>query len=119
MRPVRRCDAVRDRTSPRIRSRSRRVSAAPSKISDRTDLEEVRTFANAINQAEQLGTSIARVLKAQSDRLRVRRRQKAEQEARKVPVKMVFPLVFFMMPSLFIFILGPIVLNLASYLAGS
>ncbi len=87
-------------------------------LSDRTDLDEVKTFANAINQAEQLGTSIARVLKAQSDRLRVRRRQQAEQEARKAPVKMVFPLVFCLMPSLFLIILGPIVVNLASYMAG-
>jgi tight adherence protein C len=86
-------------------------------LADRTDLEEVRTFANAIIQAEQLGTSIARVLRAQADRLRVRRRQQAEQEARRAPVKMVFPLVFCLMPSLFIFILGPIVVNLIGYLS--
>lgn len=88
-------------------------------LAERTDLEEVRTFANAIIQAEQLGTSIAMVLRAQADRLRVRRRQQAEQEARRAPVKMVFPLVFCMMPSLFIFILGPIVVNLIGYLSGS
>ena len=87
-------------------------------LSDRTDLDEVRTFANAVNQAEQLGSSIARVLKAQSERLRVRRRQRAEAEARKAPVKMVFPLVFCLMPSLFIFILGPMIVNLTSYLSG-
>ena len=86
-------------------------------LAERTDLEEVRTFANAIIQAEQLGTSIARVLRAQADRLRVRRRQQAEQEARRAPVKMVFPLVFCMMPSLFIFILGPIIVNLVGYLS--
>ena len=93
-------------------------SVALIDLSDRTDLDEVRTFANAVNQAEQLGSSIARVLKAQSDRLRVRRRQQAEQEARKAPVKMVFPLVFCLMPSLFIFILGPIIINLMSFLNG-
>ena len=87
-------------------------------LSDRTDLDEVRTFANAVNQAEQLGSSIARVLKAQSERLRVRRRQQAEAEARKAPVKMVFPLVFCLMPSLFIFILGPMIVNLTGYLSG-
>ncbi len=86
-------------------------------LAERTDLEEVRTFANAIIQAEQLGTSIAMVLRAQADRLRVRRRQQAEQEARRAPVKMVFPLVFCMMPSLFIFIIGPIVVNLIGYLS--
>ncbi len=77
-------------------------------LADRTDIDDVRGFANAVIQAEQLGTSIAQVLRAQSQRMRVRRRQRAEQEARKVPVKMVFPLVFCLMPSLFIFILGPI-----------
>lgn len=87
-------------------------------FADRTDLEEVRTFANAIIQAEQLGTSLAQILRVQSERLRVRRRQLAEQEARKAPVKMVFPLVFCLMPSLFIFILGPIVVNLIGFLSG-
>ncbi len=86
-------------------------------LAERTDLEEVRTFANSIIQAEQLGTSIAGVLRAQADRLRVRRRQRAEEEARRAPVKMVFPLVFCMMPSLFIFILGPIIVNLVGYLS--
>jgi tight adherence protein C len=86
-------------------------------LADRTDIEDVRTFVNAVIQAEQLGTSLAQVLRVQSQRLRVRRRQRAEQEARKVPVKMVFPLVFCLMPSLFIFIIGPIIVNLIGYLA--
>lgn len=86
-------------------------------LADRTDLEDVRNFVNAVIQAEQLGTSLAQVLRVQSQRLRVRRRQRAEQEARRVPVKMVFPLVFCLMPSLFIFILGPIVVNLVGYLS--
>ena len=86
-------------------------------LAERTDLEEVRTFANAIIQAEQIGSSIAMVLRAQAERLRVRRRQQAEQEARRAPVKMVFPLVFCMMPSLFIFIIGPIVVNLVGFLS--
>jgi tight adherence protein C len=86
-------------------------------LADRTQLEDVRTFANAVIQAEQLGTSLAGVLRAQSQRLRVRRRQRAEQDARRVPVKMVFPLVICLMPSLFIFILGPIVVNVANYLS--
>ncbi len=86
-------------------------------LAERTDLEEVLTFANAVIQAEQLGTSLAQVLRVQSERLRVRRRQAAEEEARKAPVKMVFPLVFCLMPSLFIFILGPIVVNLIGFLS--
>lgn len=86
-------------------------------LADRTDLEEVRTFANAVIQAEKLGTSLAQVLRVQSDRLRIIRRQQTEQEARRAPVKMVFPLVFCLMPSLFIFILGPIVVNLIGFLS--
>ncbi len=85
-------------------------------LADRTDLDDVRGFTSAVIQAEQLGTSIAQVLRVQSQRLRVRRRQRAEQEARRAPVKMVFPLVFCLMPSLFIFILGPIVVNVVNFL---
>ena len=85
-------------------------------LAERTDNEDVRSFANAVIQAEQLGTSLAQILRAQSHRQRVRRRQLAEQEARRVPVKMVFPLVLCLMPSLFIFILGPIVVNVARFL---
>lgn len=84
-------------------------------LANRVDIEDIRTFVNAVIQAEQLGTSLAQVLRVQSQRLRIRRRQRAEQEARKVAVKMVFPLVFCLMPCLFIFILGPIVINLIGY----
>ena len=88
-------------------------------LADRTDIEDVRILASAINQAEQLGTSLAQILRVQAQQLRVRRRQRAEQEAMRVPVKMVFPLVFCLMPSLFIFILGPILLNVMDYLSSS
>ena len=86
-------------------------------LAKRTDLEDVLTFANAVIQAEQLGTSLAQVLRVQSERLRVRRRQAAEEEARKAPVKMVFPLVFCLMPSLFIFILGPMIVKLIGFMS--
>ncbi len=85
-------------------------------LADRTDIDDVRSFATAVIQAEQLGTSLAQVLRVQSQRLRVRRRQRAEQEAHRAPVKMVFPLVFCLMPSLFIFILGPIIINVMDFL---
>jgi tight adherence protein C len=85
-------------------------------MANRVDIDDVRSFVTAIVQAEQLGTSIAQVLRVQSQRLRVRRRQRAEQEARRAPVKMVFPLVLCLMPSLFIFILGPIIINVVEYL---
>jgi tight adherence protein C len=86
-------------------------------FADRTDSEDVRSFANAVIQAEQLGTSLAQILRAQSHRQRVRRRQRAEQEARRVPVKMVFPLVLCLMPALFIFILGPIIVHVMRFLS--
>lgn len=80
-------------------------------MAERIDLQDVNVFVNSVIQAEQLGTSIAAVLRIQSRQLRIRRRQRAEQVARRAAPKMVFPLVFFVMPSLFIVILGPIILN--------
>jgi tight adherence protein C len=85
-------------------------------LADRTDIEDVRSFALAVIQAEQLGTSLAQVLRAQSYRIRLRRRQRAEEEAHRASVKMVFPLVLCLMPSLFIFILGPIIVELVGFL---
>lgn len=82
----------------------------------RVDVSEVTTFVNAIIQAEQLGTSLGRVLRSQSLTLRVRRRQKAEELARRAPVKMVFPLVLFIMPTFFIVTIGPIAVHLVGYL---
>lgn len=85
-------------------------------LSYRIDVPEVTTFVHAIIQAEQLGTSLGRVLRAQSLSLRVRRRQKAEELARRAPVKMVFPLVLFIMPTFFIVTIGPMFVHLTEYL---
>jgi len=74
---------------------------------DRVDIEIVRTLAAAIVQADQFGTSITRTLRVYSDGLRVRRRQQVEELAAKTSVKLVFPLVFFIFPTLFIVALGP------------
>jgi tight adherence protein C len=80
-------------------------------MAERIDLQDVHVFVNSVIQAETLGTSIAQVLRIQSRQLRTRRRQRAEQVARQAAPKMVFPLVFFVMPSLFIVVLGPVILN--------
>ncbi|MEX0787137.1 MAG: type II secretion system F family protein [Dehalococcoidia bacterium] len=88
-------------------------------LADRVDLDDMRGFANAVIQADQMGTSLAQVLRVQSQSMRVRRRQRAEEEARKAPVKMVFPLVFCLMPSLFIFILGPIIVSVIDFLSST
>jgi tight adherence protein C len=82
----------------------------------RVDVPEVTTFVNAVIQAEQLGTSLGRVLRAQSFSLRVARRQRAEETARKAPIKMVFPLVLFIMPAFFIVTVGPMVIHFVNYL---
>jgi tight adherence protein C len=89
---------------------------ALEEMAQRIDVREVETFVNAVIQAEQLGTSLGRVLRAQSATLRVRRRQRAEEIARKAPVKMVFPLVFCLMPAFFIVVLGPIFVRLVNHL---
>lgn len=78
----------------------------------RTGLPSIASLVSAIVQAEQTGMSIAQVLRGQSDHLRIVRRQRAEEAAMKAPLKMLFPLVFFIFPSLFVVILGPAVLQL-------
>jgi tight adherence protein C len=85
-------------------------------IVPRTEVTPLTNFIGAIIQAEQLGVSISKVLQVQSEQLRIERRQRAEEQAAKAPIKMLFPLVGCIFPSLFIVILGPaiilIVLNL-------
>lgn len=76
----------------------------------RVDLPEMTSFVAAIIQAEQLGTSIAKVLHIQADQMRLRRRQRAEELARQAPIKMLFPLVFLIFPAMFVVLLGPAVL---------
>lgn len=79
-------------------------------LAERADLEVVRTLVASIVQADQFGTSIAKTLRVYSDGLRTRRRQQVEELAAKTAVKLVFPLVFFIFPSLFVVALGPSIL---------
>ena len=76
----------------------------------RTEVPALTNFIGAIIQAEQLGVSISKVLQVQSEQLRIERRQRAEEQAAKAPIKMLFPLVGCIFPSLFIVILGPAII---------
>jgi tight adherence protein C len=76
-------------------------------MSTSMDVPDVTSFAAAIIQADQLGVSIAKILRIQSDQMRVKRRQRAQEKAQQAPVKMMIPLVFLIFPSIWIILLGP------------
>jgi tight adherence protein C len=83
-------------------------------MAERTDVPDITSFVAAIIQADQLGVSMAKVLRIQSDQMRVRRRQRAEEKAHQAPIKMLFPMVFLIFPSIYIVLLGPAVLMITS-----
>jgi tight adherence protein C len=87
-------------------------------IVERTDVQALSTFIGAIIQAEQLGVPIAKVLQVQSEQLRIERRQRAEEMAAKAPIKMLFPLVGCIFPSMFIVILGPAIILIIRNMTG-
>ena len=96
--------------------RSRRD--ALREIGERTGVPDVMTFMSSIIHAETTGSSIGDVLRVQADQMRTRRRQRVEQMAQKIPIWMTFPLVLFLLPSLFIAILGPAVIQVLRNLSG-
>jgi tight adherence protein C len=85
-------------------------------LAERTGVEDVKSLTAMLIQTEKLGTSLAQSLRVHSDSLRTRRRQKAEERAAKTTIKLVFPLVFLLFPSLFIVILGPGVITIIQVL---
>lgn len=82
-------------------------------LADRNDVADLRHFVSALQQAESYGVPIARVLKDQARELRAKRRQRAEEAARKLPLKLLMPLVVFILPPLFIVLIGPAAISVA------
>jgi tight adherence protein C len=83
-----------------------------SSFAERTSVAEIKTFVTALVQADRLGLPIARVLREQSMQMRLIRRQRAEEQAQKVPIKILFPMLLCIFPALFIVIIGPGALNI-------
>jgi tight adherence protein C len=81
-------------------------------LGERTNVGDVRTFVGAMVQADSFGIPIAQVLRVQSAEMRVKRRQRAEEKAQQVPVKITIPLIFCILPTLFIAVMGPAVLSI-------
>jgi tight adherence protein C len=94
-----------------VRAGSSRADAMRA-LEVRCHVPEVRSFVLAILQADTFGVSIGRVLRAQADEMRVKRRQMAQERAQKAPVKMLIPMVFCIFPALFVIVLGPALINI-------
>jgi tight adherence protein C len=94
-----------------VRAGASRADAMRS-MEARTNIPEIRSFVLAILQADTFGVSIGRVLRSQADEMRIKRRQMAQEQAQKAPVKMLIPMVFCIFPALFIIVLGPAVLRI-------
>lgn len=94
-------------------------SDALRSMADRTDLPDLRTFVSAMVQADAFGIPVGQVLRVQSSEIRIKRRQWAEEMAQKVPVKILVPLIFCILPCLFIAVLGPAGISMMSTFSGT
>ena len=93
-------------------------SEALRDLADRSTLPELKSFVLAMVQADVFGISIGKVLHVQAQELRLRRRQRAEEKAQKIPVKIVFPLITCVFPALFVVILGPAIITISHSILG-
>ncbi len=85
-------------------------------LSERVKVDDITSLVSAVIQADQLGVGISNILRIQSEQVRTKRRQQAEEAAMKAPIKMLFPLIFFIFPTLFVVLLGPAVIQIAETL---
>ena len=85
---------------------------AMNNLAMRTDVSEIKSMVALLTQAERFGTSIAAALRIHADSLRIKRSQAAEERAAKTTVKLIFPLVFFIFPAIFVVLAGPAVMKL-------
>jgi tight adherence protein C len=88
-------------------------------IAERTGVQEVNSFVTTLIQSERLGTPIGRTLRLHSEQMRTKRRQRAEEAAAKAPIKMLVPMVLFILPALFIVVVGPAVIILTKVFSGT
>ncbi len=91
---------------------------AYQELYNRTGVDELKTIGSALGQATKLGLSVARILRAQSEFIRKKQSQQAEEKALKMPIYMAFPLWFFIMPSLMLLVLGPSLIKFYHHLHG-
>lgn len=87
-------------------------------MAQRADVSDLRSFVRAVVQADSYGIGLAGVLRSQAKQMRIKRRQRAEEKAMKLPIKVLFPLMFCLLPALFIVILGPAVINIMNTMMG-
>jgi tight adherence protein C len=88
-------------------------------LAERTEVDDLKSFVTAMIQADSFGIPIANVLRIQSSEMRTKRRQRAEEKAQKVPVKITVPLIFCILPCLFIAVMGPAVLHIMDSFSGN
>jgi tight adherence protein C len=87
-------------------------------LAERTTVAELKTLVTALVQADRLGIPVGTVLREQAREMRVKRRQRAEEQAQKVPVKILFPLIFCIFPALFVVVIGPGVIQMIGAFSG-
>ncbi len=88
-------------------------------LGERTTVAELRAFISALVQADKLGIPLGRVLREQAKEMRLKRRQRAEEQAMKVPVKILFPMMVFILPVLFVIVLAPSLMEIGKAMSGS